>query len=57
MPLFIGLTAGLLDGLGITMIRAGQTVMGAAWVLLGLAIAAAMYLRVRENLRRKPDAE
>jgi hypothetical protein len=54
--MIIGITAGLLDGLGITMMRAGQTAMGAAWVILGLAIAVALYLRVREN-RRETDTD
>ncbi|MGI2335132.1 MAG: hypothetical protein ACRKGH_00565 [Dehalogenimonas sp.] len=57
MPLVIGVTAGLLDGLGISMWNSGEQLMGFAWVVMGLALAGIMYLRVRESLNktRRPD--
>ncbi|MDV2989524.1 MAG: hypothetical protein P3T54_05190 [Dehalogenimonas sp.] len=57
MSLLIGITAGLMDGLGISLWSSGQPLMGIAWVIMGLATAGIMYLRVRPQPVRdeKPD--
>lgn len=49
MPLLIGITAGLLDGLGISLWNSGEQLMGFAWVIMGLAVAGVLYMRVRET--------
>lgn len=49
MPIMIGTVSGLMDGLGISLFSKGEMALGAAWFFTGLAVAWALYMRVREE--------
>jgi len=57
MPIMIGAASGLMDGLGISLISKGEMLLGAAWFFTGLAVAWAMYMRVREEQKVPVKAE
>jgi hypothetical protein len=45
----IGVASGLLDGLGISLFSKGEMALGVAWFFTGLAVAWALYMRVRDE--------
>ncbi len=49
MPVMIGAASGLMDGLGISLVSKGEIALGLAWFFTGLAVAWALYMRVREE--------
>jgi hypothetical protein len=49
MPTMIGITGGLMNGLGIELLSKGDTALGVAWFFMGFAVAWALYMRVRED--------
>lgn len=49
MPTMIGITGGLMNGLGIGLLSKGDIALGVAWFFMGFAVAWALYMRVRED--------
>jgi len=49
MPIMIGTVSGFMDGLGISLFSKGEMALGAAWFFTGLAVARALFIRVREE--------
>lgn len=43
----------MFDGLGISLWLNGEALMGAAWIILGLAVSAMLYLRLVKDADQK----
>ena len=54
MPVLIGITAGLFDGLGISLWLSGEVLLGIIWIIMGLAISGLLYLRVIKDSPGRP---
>jgi hypothetical protein len=57
MPIFIGLTGGLMNGLGIDLLSKGEVGLGVAWFFMGFGVAWALYMRVRDEQKVAIKAE
>ena len=57
MPIMIGVASGLMDGLGISLFSKGDMVLWAAWFFTGVAVAWALYTRVRDENKAAVTAE